>query len=30
MNRSQVEAASFQAARHDAGNSHFSQFYKCT
>jgi len=30
MKRHQVEAESFQADRHGAGNSHSSQFYECT
>jgi len=30
MKSCQVGAESFQADRHDAGNSRFSQLYKCT
>jgi len=30
MKRHKVRAESFQSDRHDAGNSHFSQFYECT
>jgi hypothetical protein len=30
MKRCQVGAESFQADRHDAGNSRFSELYECT
>jgi hypothetical protein len=28
--RDMIKTGSFQADRRDGGNSHFSQFYKCT